>query len=59
MKVGIIGGLMFGGLIAMVLLGLVPGLILIGIGTVAASWELVKERRAATNYNVNYPAYRY
>lgn len=61
MKVGIAGGLLFGGLVAAALLGAVGSILLI-IGAGYASWELVKERRAekqAARIYQNYPKYGY
>ena len=62
MKVGVRGGLMFGGLIAGALLGLLPGAILLGLGAVAsciaAAQEHLAEQQAAS-WRRNYPSYKY
>ena len=42
----IMGGCWLAGLLALVILGLVPGLVLFGIGAVAGSWALIKEKEA-------------
>lgn len=58
----IMGGCMFGGLVAWAIMGLVPGLILIGIGVAAGSWELVKEHeqeKAEASWRKSYPPYGY
>ena len=58
----ITGGCWFTGLIAWALLGLIPGIIFIGIGCIAASWQLVKEKQAeaeAESWRKNYPTYKY
>lgn len=58
----LMGGLWFAGLVAWALLGLVPGLILIGIGIAAASWELVHELQAIKadkSWRKQYPPYGY
>ena len=62
MKVGIMGGLLFGGLIAMALLGIGAGAVLITLGVVYGSCELVRERQAervAKSWRANYPPYGY
>jgi len=62
MKVGIIGGLLFGGLVAGALLGVWAGAILLGLGAVvsciAAAQEHQAEKRAAS-WRRNYPSYKY
>lgn len=58
----LMGGLWFAGLLAWAVLGVVPGLVLIGLGAAAAAGELAKERRAeqqAASWRKNYPPYRY
>lgn len=58
----IMGGCWFAGLLAWALLGLVPGLILIGIGALAGGWELIKEaeaEKAEESWRKTYPPYRY
>lgn len=58
----IMGGCWFAGLLAWALLGLVPGLILIGFGTLAGGWKLIKEaeaEKAEESWRKNYPSYRY
>ena len=58
----IMGGCWFAGLLAWALLGLVPGLILIGIGCLAASWQLIKDKQAEQieqSWRKNFPPYRY
>lgn len=62
MKVGIMGGFMFGGLVAGAVLGLVPGAILVGIGAVIGCWQLVQEKRAEAeqeSWRAEYPPYGY
>lgn len=62
MKVGIIGGLLFGGLVAGALLGVGAGAILLGLGAVAsciaAAQEHLAEQQAAS-WRRNYPSYKY
>lgn len=62
----IAGGLWFTGLLAWALLGIIPGIVYIGMGCIAASWQLVKERQAeaeaeakAESWRKNYPTYKY
>lgn len=58
----IMGGCWFAGLLAWALLGLVPGLVLLGLGAIAGSWELIKEaeaEKAEASWRKNYPPYRY
>ena len=58
----IAGGCWFAGLLAWALMGLIPGLILICIGCIVASWQLVKEKQAeaaAESWRKNYPSYKY
>lgn len=58
----IMGGLWFAGLLAWALIGLMPGLVLFGLGAVAGAGELVKERQAAkqaASWRRTYPPYRY
>ena len=60
--VGVIGGLFVGGLLAGALLGVVPGAILIGLGTAVSCWELYREKRAeaeAESWRRSYPSYKY
>ena len=62
MKVGIIGGLLFGGLVAGALMGLLPGAILVGLGAVAYGIAAIQEQQAAKqaeSWRRNYPSYRY
>jgi len=62
MKVGIIGGLLFGGLLAVALMGLLPGAILLGLGAVASCIAAAQERQAeqqAESWRRNYPSYKY
>lgn len=62
MKVGIIGGLLFGGLLAVALMGLLPGAILLGLGAVASCIVAAQERQAeqqAESWRRNYPSYKY
>lgn len=62
MKVGIIGGLLFGGLVAWALLGIWAGVILLGLGAVAsciaAAQEHLAEKQAAS-WRRRYPGYKY
>lgn len=56
------GGLWFAGLLAWALLGIVPGIILLLLGTGAASWKLGRElqaAKAAASWRKNYPPYGY
>lgn len=56
------GGLWLAGLVVWALIGLVPGLILIGIGILAGAGELVKEKQAEAekaSWRKNYPSYKY
>jgi len=58
----IAGGMWFAGMLAWALLGFIPGIILISIGFIAASWQLVKEKQAeaaAESWRRNYPPYKY
>lgn len=58
----IMGGCWLAGLLAWVMLGLIPGLVLFGIGAVAGSWALIKEKeaeQAENNWRKNYPSYKY
>lgn len=62
MKVGIIGGLMIGGLLGGALLGIEAGLILCGLGTIAACIAVIQEHQAekqAASWRRNYPSYKY
>lgn len=66
MKLGIIGGLFFGGLLTGALIGLLPGAILLGLGAVAscitAAQEQYAERQAerqAESWRRDYPSYKY
>lgn len=58
----LIGGLWLTGLLGWALLDASIGLIFIGIGCIAASWLLIKEKQAANkaaSWRKNYPSYRY
>ena len=58
----IMGGCWLTGLLAWALLGTIPGIILIAIGCIAASWQLAKEKQAeikAASWRKNYPSYKY
>ncbi len=58
----LMGGLWFTGLIAWALLGLLPGIVCIALGTLAGSWELHRElvdRRSAASWRKTYPSYKY
>ena len=58
----IIGGCWLAGLLAWAVLGMIPGLILLGLGTLAESWELIKRAeavKAENSWRKNYPPYRY
>ena len=62
MKVGIMGGFLFGGLVACALLGIIPGAILIGIGAAIGCWQLAQEKRAEAareSWRAEYPPYGY
>ena len=62
MKMGIIGGLMFGGLVSGALLGVGPGLALCGLGAVAGIIVAAQEHKAekqAESWRRNYPSYKY
>lgn len=62
MKIGIFGGLMFGGLVAMALLGFGAGMVLIALGAAFGGCELLREKqaaRAAESWRANYPPYGY
>ena len=62
MKAGIMGGLLFGGLVAMALLGIRAGAVLVALGVVYGSCELVREKqaeRAAESWRASYPPYGY
>lgn len=62
MRVGIVGGLLCGGLVAGALLGLVPGAMLLGLGAVVGCAAATKEKRAekqAESWRDNYPPYGY
>lgn len=51
-----------GGLLGWALLGLLPGLVLIGLGAAVGAGELVKERKAeqaARDWRRTYPPYGY
>ena len=62
MRAGIIGGLLFGGLLGGALLNIGAGLILCGLGIVAgiiaAIQEYLAEKQAAS-WRRNYPSYKY
>ena len=56
------GGLWLGALGAGAFLGLVPSLVLFGLGSLCALCELSRERRAtkqAASWRKNYPSYKY
>lgn len=58
----LMGGLWFAGLCVWALLGLVPGLILIGLGALAAAGSWYKEQleaERAESWRRNYPSYKY
>lgn len=58
----IIGGCWLAGLLAWAALGMVPGLVLLGLGTLAESWELIKKAeavKAENSWRKNYPSYKY
>lgn len=58
----ITGGLWLGALGAGAFLGLVPGLVLFGLGSLCALCELSRVRQAekqAANWRKNYPSYKY
>lgn len=63
MKIGAMGGLCFGGLLAWAILGSVIGcMVLFGIAAVIYSCELVRLYRAekeAVSWRKNYPSYKY
>ena len=61
MKIGIIGGLLFGGLISCAFFGLC-GIILISIGIVCSGIFFYKEKTEEKKINAwraNYPSYKY
>lgn len=58
----LMGGLWLTGLIAWALLGPVPGIICIVLGSLAGSCQLVNELRATKtgeSWRKNYPSYKY
>lgn len=58
----ITGGLWLGALGAGAFLGLVPGLVLFGLGSLCALYELSRVRQAekqVANWRKNYPSYKY
>lgn len=58
----ITGGLWLGALGAGAFLGLVPGLVLFGLGSLCALYELSRVRQTekqAANWRKNYPSYKY
>lgn len=58
----IAGGLWLGALCAGAFLGLIPALILFGLGAIIAGCELGRERQAekrAASWRKNYPSYKY
>lgn len=62
MKVGIMGGLLVGGLLAAAVMGIGAGAVLIGLGIIYGSCELVKEKQAeqaAERRQAEYPPYGY
>lgn len=62
MKMGAMGGLMFGGLVSCALFGFLPGAILILLGAAIGCHQLVKEKQAeakAESWRAEYPSYKY
>jgi len=62
MKMGIIGGLIFGGLLGGALISIEAGLIMCGLGITAGIIAVIKERIAeeqAVSWRHNYPSYKY
>ena len=58
----LMGGLWLAGLLIWASLGLLPGLILLGLGAaagVAVLYKEYKEEAAAQNWRRNYPSYKY
>lgn len=58
----IMGGCWLAGMITWALIGFVPGIILLGIGSIAGAGELVKERqldKRAASWRKTYPPYGY
>ena len=58
----LMGGLWFAGLLAWALMGLMPGLVLLGLGVIAGAGELVRERQTvkrAASWRRTYPPYGY
>lgn len=58
----IAGGLWMGALCTGALFGLIPGLVLFGIGSLCAACELHhewKSQKQAENWQKNYPSYKY
>ena len=56
------GGLWLGALGAGAFLGLVPGLVLFGLGSLCALYELSRAwqaKKQAANWRKNYPSYKY
>ena len=62
MKVGILGGLLMGGLLGTALIGIFPGLLLLGLGAAFVGAELYREhaaQRKAASWRARYPSYKY
>lgn len=62
MKMGIIGGLIFGGLLGGALMSIEAGLIMCGLGIIAGCIAVMQERLAekqAASWRKNYPSYKY
>ena len=62
MGTGIVGGFLFGGLMAWALFGLVPGIILMALGAAASCFIECRNRQAAKqaeSWRRNYPSYKY
>lgn len=58
----LMGGLWFAGLVTWALIGLIPGLILIGLGILVGAGELAKQlqaERQAASWRRTYPPYGY
>ena len=62
MKMGVIGGLIFGGLLGGALMGIEAGLVLCGLGIIAGCIAVIQERlteKQAASWRKNYPSYKY